>query len=71
MCRDSIVKTRKKLQEKLADSLVGPIHDILPNHWIDQILDALGYQYHERIFTPLIVLWAFIGQEILVTIGKS
>lgn len=62
MCRDSIDKNRGKIQEKLADSLAGPFKEFLPQMWVDQILTELGYKYHEVVFTPLVVLWAFIGQ---------
>ncbi|MHC4388699.1 MAG: IS4 family transposase [Planctomycetota bacterium] len=62
MCRDNIDTNRKKVQEKLSNSLAGPFKDYLPKNWIDQILTELEYTYHEVVFTPFVVLWAFIGQ---------
>jgi hypothetical protein len=62
MCRDNIDTSRKKVQEKLSNSLAGPFKDYLPKNWIDQILTELEYRYHEVVFTPFVVLWAFIGQ---------
>jgi len=62
MCRDSIDKNRKNIQDKLANSLAGSFKDFLPKMWIDQILTELEYRYYEAVFTPLVVLWAFIGQ---------
>ena len=62
MCRDNIDKNLKNVQNKLAGSLAGPFKDFLPKVWVDQILTELEYRYHEVVFTPFVVLWAFIGQ---------
>ena len=62
MCRDSIDKNRKKIQEKLADHLAGPFKEVLPRSWIEQILTELEYHFRESVFSPLIVLWTFVGQ---------
>lgn len=62
MCRDSIDKNRKNIQEKLADHLAGPFEEVLPRSWIEQILTELEYHFRESVFSPLIVLWTFVGQ---------
>ncbi len=62
MCRDSIDKNRKNIQEKIADDLAGPFKEVLPRSWIEQILTELEYNFRESVFSPLIVLWSFVGQ---------
>ena len=45
--------TAKKLHTKLADSLAGPLQAFLPRQWLDQILQQIGYQFRQRVFSPL------------------
>lgn len=64
MCRDSIDQNRRKIQGKLADNLAGPFKEFLPKTWVDQIITELQYKFNETVFSPLVVIWAFIGQVI-------
>ena len=41
-----------------------PLADILSRETIEQALDTIEVAWNERIYTPLVTLWIFLGQVI-------
>jgi hypothetical protein len=42
----------RKLYAKLADSLAGPLQQLLPTAWIDQTLREIGHRFRQTAFSP-------------------
>ena len=42
----------KKLHEKLTNSLAGPLQAYLPQQWIAEILNSIGYKFRCTTFSP-------------------
>ena len=42
----------KKLHQKLADTLAGPLQTYLPQQWIAQILRDIGCKFRRTAFSP-------------------
>ena len=42
----------KKLHQKLANSLAGPLQTYLPQQWIAEILNNIGYKFRSTAFSP-------------------
>jgi hypothetical protein len=42
----------KKLHQKLANSLAGPLQEYLPRHWIAETLASIGYKFRRTAFSP-------------------
>jgi hypothetical protein len=62
MTRSGIDEFAQELSEKLAAGQAGPLGQLLPLSWIREALEAEGSRTRNRIFTPLVVVWAFVGQ---------
>ena len=41
---------------------VYPFTDVLSRETVDQALDTIEFAWNERIYTPLVTLWVFLGQ---------
>ena len=39
-----------------------PFTDILSRETVEQALDTIDVAWNERIYTPLVTLWIFLGQ---------
>ena len=39
-----------------------PFTDILSRETVEQALDTIEFAWNERIYTPLVTLWVFLGQ---------
>jgi hypothetical protein len=39
-----------------------PFTDVLSSQVVSQALTAIGARWNDRIFTPLVTLWVFLGQ---------
>ena len=44
-----------------------PFTDILSRETVEQALDTIEFAWNERIYTPLVTLWAFLGQVLSST----
>lgn len=53
MRKSNIDKNRQKVQEKLGADLAGPLDKYIPQFWIRDILEELGVQFREAVFSPL------------------
>ena len=42
----------KKLHQKLTNSLAGPLQAHLPQQWIAEILNSIGYKFRRTTFSP-------------------
>ncbi len=49
-------------RQRLARSCQFPISNLLPLAEVDAAVKAEGFSFRERIFTPAITLWIFLGQ---------
>ncbi len=52
------------LKDKFNSSLGLPFKDLLPPSVIEQALNELKIRYKERLFDPIVTLWAFLSQVI-------
>jgi hypothetical protein len=50
------------LKEKFSQSLGLPFKDLLPSSVIGQALKELKIKYKQRLFDPVVTLWAFLSQ---------
>ena len=50
------------LKEKFSQSLGLPFKDLLPSSVIGQALKELKIEYKQRLFDPVVTLWAFVSQ---------
>ena len=52
----------KTLRERLSNSIGLPFQDILSQDMIEQTLKDMNIEYRQRLYDPIITLWAFICQ---------
>ena len=52
------------LKQKYQDSLGLPFAQVLNEHEIQQVLDDQNVSYRQVLYTPIVVLWAWISQVI-------
>lgn len=52
----------KVLTQQFNSSVGLPFHEILNEEWIKEILEEVGVKYRNRIFNPIVTLWAFLSQ---------
>lgn len=50
------------LKQKFSQSLGLPFKELLPESVIEQALTELKIRYHQRLFDPIVTLWAFLSQ---------
>lgn len=58
----SMTQAIAKVQDQLAEDLAGPFEGFLPKAVIESMIQKVGYRFREKVFTPFIIIWAFIGQ---------
>jgi len=51
-----------KVQDQLAEDLTGPFDAFLPKPVVESVIQKVGYRFREKIFTPFVIIWAFLGQ---------
>ena len=52
------------LKQKYQDSLGLPFAQVLSDHEIQQVLDDQNVRYRQVLYTPIVVLWAWISQVV-------
>ena len=52
----------KILKEKFSQSLGLPFQNLLSQSEIQKVLDELKIKYRQRLFDPIVTLWAFLSQ---------
>lgn len=50
------------LKQKFANSIGLPFRDVLPESTIIEALEAEKVEYRNRLFNPIVTLWAFLSQ---------
>ena len=50
------------LKQKFSQSLGLPFKELLPSSVIEQALSELKIKYYQRLFDPIVTLWAFLSQ---------
>ncbi|MHC5939298.1 transposase domain-containing protein [Nostoc sp.] len=50
------------LKDKFTQSLGLPFKEILPSSVIEQAMKELKIRYYQRLFDPMVTLWAFLSQ---------
>ncbi|MBC6436082.1 IS4 family transposase [Nostoc sp. HG1] len=50
------------LKQKFSQSLGLPFKELLPESVIEQALTEIKIKYHQRLFDPIVTLWAFLSQ---------
>lgn len=52
----------KILKNKFSSSLGLPFQELLPESKIESVLKELKIKYRQRLFSPMVTLWAFLSQ---------
>jgi hypothetical protein len=50
------------LKDKFNQSLGLPFKELLPTSVIEQAMKELNIRYYQRLFDPVVTLWAFLSQ---------
>lgn len=50
------------LKQKFQSSVALPFEEVLPAGVIEQILDEQGIKYRQTLYTPIVVVWAWVCQ---------
>ena len=50
------------LKQQFAQSLGLPFAEVLPTCEIEQVLDEEGVRYRNRLWSPMVTIWAFLSQ---------
>jgi hypothetical protein len=50
------------LKQKFQTSVALPFEQVLPEDMIEQILDEQGIRYRQTLYTPIVVVWAWVCQ---------
>jgi hypothetical protein len=50
------------LKDKFNSSLGLPFKELLPTSIIEQVMKELNIRYYQRLFDPIVTLWAFLSQ---------
>lgn len=53
-----------RLKRKLAEGQLTALREILTDADVKAACHAVGHEHRERLFTPLVTLWGFIGQSL-------
>ncbi len=59
----------KILKEKFSQSVGLPFAELLPESEINESIQELNIKYHQRIFSPVVTIWAFLSQ--VLDVDKS
>lgn len=52
----------RELKHRLAEGLLTPLREILPDDLIEQVIADTGAVFRRRIYTPIVTFWAFLSQ---------
>lgn len=58
------------LKQKFSQSLGLPFKELLPESAIEQALTDLKIKYHQRLFDPIVTLWAFLSQFLVFVLNE-
>ncbi len=50
------------LKHRFQNSVAVPFEQVLPEAVIQQMLEAQGIHYRQTLYTPIVVVWAWISQ---------
>ncbi len=50
------------LKQKFQTSVALPVEQVLPEEVIQTVLDEQGIKYRHTLYTPIVVLWAWVCQ---------
>lgn len=50
------------LKQKFQHSVALPFEPVLPEAMIQRLLQAQGIKYRQTLYTPIVVLWAWLSQ---------
>lgn len=50
------------LKQKFQDSLALPFEQVLPEGVIQTVLEEQGVNYRQTLYTPIVVVWAWMSQ---------
>jgi len=50
------------IKQKFQDSLALPFEQVLPSAVIQQVLEEQGVSYRQTLYTPIVVVWAWMSQ---------
>jgi hypothetical protein len=50
------------LKQRFANSVGLPFRELLPESSINEVLKAEKVKYRNRLFNPIVTLWAFLSQ---------
>ena len=53
MRKSNIDNSRRKVQEKLGNDLAGPFEKYIPQSWVQDILQDIGFRFRQAVFSPL------------------
>lgn len=62
MAQDTAFEDLQQLRRRLENSEGLPFSHLLNREKVEQALAALGVKFRERIYSPVVVLWAFLSQ---------
>ena len=62
MSRSRVPNRAQILKEKFRLSVGLPFRELLPQAYIEQQLKELSIKYRNRLFNPVVTLWAFLSQ---------
>jgi hypothetical protein len=62
MRRSTIGHRVKILKQKFMHSVGLPFRELLPEHLFEEALAAEGVTYRERLYSPMVTVWAFLSQ---------
>lgn len=52
------------LKQKFQNSLALPFEQVLPEAVIQKVLEEQGIRYRQTLYTPIVVVWAWISQAL-------
>jgi hypothetical protein len=61
MTHTLLTKKVEILPEKFRQSVGLPFQDLLPATTMHQALQDEGVRYRQRLYTPLVILWAWLS----------
>ena len=50
------------LKQKFQDSIALPFEQVLPEAAIQKVLEEQGVSYRQTLYTPIVVVWAWMSQ---------
>lgn len=69
MSTSTVTNRAQMLKEKFRVCLGLPLRELLPESGIEQVVKELGLKYRNRLFNPVVTVWAFLLQ--VLDVDKS